>query len=83
MQVHVFYMVSHPAASNLYRSHIVANIFGNWLHDIDHRDRIFNGWDWLPYYGCYGYVQMIMFLMLKFFSYASYFLVCDACKIHA
>jgi hypothetical protein len=33
-------MVRHQVASNLYRSGSVANVFGNWLHGLQHKFRI-------------------------------------------
>jgi hypothetical protein len=52
-------------ASNLYPSHSVANIFGNWLHGIDTRLEDLLGWERLPLSDRYGYVEMIKCLMIK------------------
>jgi hypothetical protein len=53
------------AASNLYPSRSVANIFGNWLHGIDTRLEDLLGWERLLLSGRYGYVEMIKCLMIK------------------
>ena len=52
-------------ASSLYLPCSVANVFGNWLHGIDHRFRTLSGWERLPLFGRFVYVEMIRFLTIK------------------
>ena len=47
-------------ASGLYPPCSVANLFGNWLHVIDGLE-LFSGWERLPLFGRFGYVEAIMF----------------------
>jgi hypothetical protein len=44
--------------------------FGNWLNWVEARFMNILGWERLPLYGRFGYVEMAIFLMIKFFSYA-------------
>jgi hypothetical protein len=52
-------------ASNLFPPCSITNIFGNWLNEIDHRFKSILGWERLPLFGPYGYIEMIKYLMTK------------------
>ena len=45
----------------LYPPCSVANVFGNWLHGIVTGLEFFSGWEHLPLFDRFGYVEMIMF----------------------
>jgi hypothetical protein len=48
-------------ASTLYPPLIIDNIFGNWLHGVDHMFRDLIRIRCLPLLGCFAYVRMTMF----------------------
>jgi hypothetical protein len=50
----------------------VANIFGNWLHGIEH----FLRWERLSLFGRSSYFEMIKCLLTNFFSLTGHLLVC-------
>ena len=52
-------------AFGLYPPFSVANVFGNWLHGIDHRFRILLRVGALAVIWSLGYVEMIRFLTIK------------------
>jgi hypothetical protein len=52
-------------ASGMYPPHSVANVFRNWLHGIDICLECLLGWERLPLFGLYGYVEIIKCLIIK------------------
>jgi hypothetical protein len=50
--------------STLYLPHSVANIFGNWLHGMHRRSRIFLSIGTLTIIGRFGYAKVTKFLMI-------------------
>ena len=59
-------------ASGLYSPSSVVNIFGNGYMRLITCLELFLGWERLPLFGRFGYVEMIRFLTIKVLPYAGY-----------